>query len=78
MKPMLINMVKAVTIRSRMRKTPTVKETKKQPTPEINLDKDNTPETAVSKEGTNNSCENNTKDTSIKEMQSTDPFANIS
>ena len=46
----------------------------KQPPPEINLDKVNTPETAVSKEGTSNSCENNTKDTSIREMQSTDPF----
>ena len=74
MKPMLINMVKAVTTRSGTRKTPTVNETKKQPPPEISLDKDNTPETAVSKEGTSNSCENNTKDTSIREMQSTDPF----
>ena len=55
-KPMLINMVKAVTIRSGMRKTPTVKETEKQPPLETNLNKDNP------------------KDTSIKEMQSTDPF----
>ena len=55
-KPRLINMVKAVTTRSGMRKTLTVKETKKQPPLETNLNMDN-PE-----------------DTSIKEMQSTDPF----
>ena len=71
---MLINMVKAVTTRSGMRKTPTVKETEKQPRLEITLNKDNSPETAVSKEITSNSCENNPKDTSIKEMQLTDPF----
>ena len=35
-------MVKAVTTRSGMRKTPTVKETKKQPPPDTNLDKDDT------------------------------------
>ena len=40
-KPMLINMVKAVTTRSGMRKTPTVKETEKQPQLETNLNKDN-------------------------------------
>ena len=53
---MLINMVKAITTRSGMRKTPTIKETEKQPPLETNLNKDNP------------------KDTSIKEMQSTDPF----
>ena len=73
-KPVLINMVKAVTTRSGTRKPPTVKKTKKQLPLEINLNKDNTPETAVSKETTSNSCENNPKDTSIKEMQLTDPF----
>ena len=36
--------------------------------------KDNAPRTMVSKETTSNSCEDNPKDTSIKEMQSTDPF----
>ena len=71
---MLISMVKAVTTRSGTRKPPTVKKTEKQPPLEINLNKDNTPETAVSKETTSNSCENNPKDTSIKEMQSTHPF----
>ena len=71
---MPINMVKAVTTRSGMRKTPTVKETKKQPPLETNLNKDNTPRTEVSKDTTSNSCEDNPKDTSIKEMQSTDPF----
>ena len=53
---MLINMVKAVTTRSGMRKTLTVKETEKQPPLETNLNRDNP------------------KDTSIKEMQLTDPF----
>ena len=72
MKPMLINMVKAITTRSGTQKTPTAKETEKQPPPEIN--EDNTPEIMVSKETTSNSCENNPKDTSIKEMQLTDPF----
>ena len=49
-------MVKAVTTRSGTRKTPTVKETEKQPPLETNLNEDNP------------------KNTSIKEMQSTDPF----
>ena len=73
-KPMLINMVKAVTTRSGMRKTPTIKETEKQPLLETNLNKDNTPRTEISKDTSSNSCEDNPKDTSIKEMQSTDPF----
>ena len=68
---MLINMVKVATTRSGMRKMPTVKETEKQPPLETNL---NTPRTEVSKDTTSNSCEDNPKDTSIKEMQSTDPF----
>ena len=71
-KATLINMVKAVTTRSGMRKTPTVNETEKQPPLERN--KDNTPGTEVNKDTTNNSCKDNPKDTSIKEMQSTDPF----
>ena len=73
-KPVLINMVKAVTTTSGMKKTPTVKKTEKQPPLGTTLNKDNTPRTVVSKETTNNSCEDNPKDTSIKEMQSTDPF----
>ena len=73
-KPVLINMVKAVTTRSGMRKTLTVKKTNKQPPQEINLNKDNTAETVVSKETTSDSCEDNPKDTLIKEMQSTGPF----
>ena len=73
-KPVLINMVKAVTTRSGMRKTLTIMETEKQPPLETNLNKDNTPRTVISKETRNNSCEDNPKDTSIKEMQSTDPF----
>ena len=67
-------MVKAITTRSGTRNTPTVKDTEKQLPLEVNINKDNTSETVVSKETTGNSCENNPKDTSIKEMQSTDPF----
>ena len=55
-KPTLINMVKAITTRSGMRKTLTIKETEKQPPLQTHLNKDNP------------------KDTSIKEMQLTDPF----
>ena len=71
---MLINMVKAVTTRSRMRRTPTVKGTKKQPPLKMDMNTDNAPRTEVSKETTSNNCEDNSKDTSVKEMQSTDPF----
>ena len=71
---MLINMVKAVTTRSGTRKTLTVKETEKPQPLETILDKDETSKTTISKETTNNSCEDNPKDTPIKEMQSTDPF----
>ena len=73
-KPTLINMVKAVATRSGIRKTPTVKETKKPPPHEMILDKSETSKTTISNETTNNSCDNNPKNTSIKEMQSTDPF----
>ena len=63
-KPTRINMVKVVTTRSGMRKTLTDKETEKlQPMEQI-LDNDTT----------SNNSQNNPKDTSIKEMQSTDPF----
>ena len=74
MKLMLINMVKAVTTRSEMRKTPTDKEAEEQLPPEINLNVDNTLEITVSKETTNNNCGDKPKDASIKEMQLTDPF----
>ena len=57
-------MVKAVTTRSRMRKTPTDKETEKlQPMEQI-LDNDTM----------SNIYQNNPNDTLIKEMQSTNPF----
>ena len=63
-KPTWINMIKAVTTRCGMRKILTDKETKKlQPMEQI-LDNDTT----------SNNSQNNPKDTSIKEMQSTDPF----
>ena len=63
-KPTRINMVRAVTTRSGTRKTPTDKETKKPQSMEPNSDNDTT----------SNNSQNNPKDTSIKEMQSTDPF----
>ena len=63
-KPTRINMVRAVTTRSRMRKTPTDKEIEKPQSRDTNSDNDTT----------SNNSPNNPKDTSIKEMQSTDPF----
>ena len=71
---MLINMVKAVTTRSGMRNTTLVKGTKEQPPSKMDINTDNTPRTEVSKETTNNDSEDNSRDTSVKEMQSTDPF----
>ena len=77
-KPMLINMVKAVTTRSGTRKTPTIEGTEKQPPLRKDINTDDTPRKEVSKETTSNNCENNPKDTSVEEMQSTDLFANAS
>ena len=54
----------AVTTRSGMKKTPTDKETEKPQPMEPILDN----------KTTSNNCKDNPKDTSIKEMQSTDPF----
>ena len=71
---MLINMVKTITTRSRTRKTLTVKGTEKQPPLKMDINTDNTPRTEVSKETASNNCEKNPRDTSVKEMQSTDPF----
>ena len=59
-----INMVGAVTTRSRTRKTLTKSEIKYPQSKETNSDNDTT----------NNNSPNNSEDTSIKEMQSTDPF----
>ena len=67
-------MVKAITTRSGMRKTPTVEGTEKQSPLRMDINMDNTPRTEVSKETTSNNCEDNSKDTSVKEKQSTDPF----
>ena len=57
-------MVRAVTTRSRMRKTPIDEETEKLQSREPDSDNDNTCSNSP----------NNPRDTSIKEMQSTDPF----
>ena len=67
-------MVKAVTTRSGTRKTLTIKETEKLKPLEPILDKGETSKTVMNHETTSNSCEKNPKDTSIKEMQLTDPF----
>ena len=62
---MRINMVRAVTPRSRSRQPPTDKEIKKLQSKETNSGSDTT---------RNDSHISNSKDTSIKEMQLTDPF----
>ena len=71
---MLINMVKAVTTRSGMRNTTLVKGTEKQPPLRMDINTDNTRRTEVSKETASNNCEENSRDTSVREMRSTDPF----
>ena len=73
-KTMLINMVKAITTRSGTRNTTLVERTEKQSPLRMDIKTGNTPRTEVSKETTSNNCEDNSRDTSIKEMQSTDPF----
>ena len=67
-------MVKAVTTRRGMRNTTLVERTKKQSPLRMDINTDITPRTKVSKETTSNNCEDNSRDTSVKEMQSTDPF----
>ena len=49
-------------------------EDQKPPSLETGLNEDDTPRTEVNKDASSHSCEDNTKDTSIKEMQLTDPF----
>ena len=71
---MLINMVKAITTRSGMRNTTLVEGTEEQPPLRMDINTDNTPRTEVSKETTSNNSEDNSRDTSVKEMQSMDPF----
>ena len=73
-KPMLINMVKASTTRSRMRNTTLVEGTKEQPPLKMDINTDNTPVTEVSKGTTSSNSEDNSRDTSVKKMQSMDPF----
>ena len=76
-KPMLISMVKAITTRSGTRNTTLVKGTEEQPPLKMDINTDNTPMTKASKkskETTNSNSEDNSRDTSVKEMQSTDPF----
>ena len=61
---MRINMVRAVTTRSRSRQPEIDKETEKLQPKETNSNKDTT----------RNNSPDNSRDTSIREMQSTDPF----
>ena len=63
-KPMRINMVRAVTTRSRSRQPEIDKETEKLQPKETNSNNDTT----------RNNSPDNSRDTSIREMQSTDPF----
>ena len=63
-KPMRINMVRAVTTRSRSRQSQKDKEIEKPQSKETNSGNDTT----------RNDSPDNSKDTSIQEMQSTDPF----
>ena len=71
---MHINMVKAITTRSRTRNTALVQGAEKQLPLRMDINTDNTPRTEVSEETASNNCEENSRDTSVKEMQSTDPF----
>ena len=73
-KPMLINMVKAITTRSRTRNTTLAEGIEEQPPIRMDINTDSTPSTEVSKETTSNNIEDNSRDTSVKEMQSMDPF----
>ena len=76
-KPILINMVKAITTRSGTRNTTLIKGTKEQPPLKMDINTDNTPMTEASKkskETMNSNSKDNSRDTSVKEMQSTDPF----
>ena len=63
-KPMVINMVRAITTRSRSRQPEIDEETKKLQPKETNSNNDTT----------RNDSPDNSRDTSIQEMQSTDPF----
>ena len=67
-------MVKAVTTRSRTRNTILVKGAEKQPPLRRDINTDNTPRTEVCKETASNNCKENSRDISVKEMQSMDPF----
>ena len=67
-------MVKAFTTRSRTRNTTFVKGTDEQPPSKMDINTDNTPRTEVSKETMHNDSKDNSRDTSVKEMQSMDPF----
>ena len=73
-KLILINMVKAITTRHGTRNTTLVRGTDEQPPSKMVINTDNTPRTEVSKETMNNNSKDNSRDTSVKEMQSTDPF----
>ena len=71
---MLINMVKAITTRSRTRNTTLFEGTEKQPPLRMDINTDNALRTEVSKETASNNCKENSRDTSVKEMQSMDTF----
>ena len=74
MKHVVINMVKAITTRSGMRNTAPIEGTDEQPPLRMDSYTDNTLKTEVSKGTKSNNYEDDSRDTSVKEMQSMDPF----
>ena len=67
-------MVKAVTTRSGTRNTTLAEGTDEHPPSKTDINTDNTPRTEDSKETMNNDSKDNSRDTSVKEMQLTNPF----
>ena len=67
-KPMLINMVKAITTRSKARTTDLAEEDRKQLPIRIDTNPDEAQMTEVNEEASSNNCKTSSRDTSVKEM----------
>ena len=67
-------MVNAITTRSKARTTDLEEEDDNQPPTRTDTDPDHTQGTEVGEETSSNKYDKNPRDTSVKEMQSTDPF----
>ena len=63
------------TTRNGTRNTTLVEGTEEQPPSKMDINTDNTPRTEVSKKTMDNDSKDNSRDTSVKEMQSTDSFS---